>query len=258
MIALTRSRQIILASAFLVPMMVAIGAVGNLVSLDASLPQPLRVPALEDGKTEPTPSIVPSLPESPEVIQAQTDRERQNAAQAQLQDGDWLMKRGEFKAARSVYQALIARSDLGLDSDLKNLAGQRLEKLEKTVIAANLREKQTKLKADAKKKSLLKPEVKSALKTIAPTAKPVALIAQPLSVSSPEELDLLPGELPPTGNKFQPAVAGDSNDLMGTTRVGESVRFERLSDRTTELGEPEFEPEAARVRPRLVPNSGNE
>ena len=53
MIALNRSRQIILVSVFSVPVMVAIGAIGHLVSLDASVLKPLNVPSLEMGKTEP-------------------------------------------------------------------------------------------------------------------------------------------------------------------------------------------------------------
>lgn len=250
MIALTRSRQLILASVLSLPLIVSVGAVGHLLSLEASTPQPVLVPTVEDGKTEPILSIAPSLPEPP---QAQTDRERQNAAQAQLQDGDWLMKRGQFKAAKSVYQALLDRSDLGQDSDMQTLASQRLEKLEKAIVAANLEDKRNrdKLKATAKKKSLLKPDIKSAVK---PTPKPVALAATPsapLSVSSPEYQETFPGELP-SGNALQPSSA---RDLTGTRRVGENVRFEHPSDRTTEAVEAGFEPEVVPVTPRLVPNS---
>ncbi len=255
MIALTRSRQLILASVFLVPMMVSVGAVGHLVSLDASTPQPLVVPSLEEGRTEAPPSIVSSFPE-PAQSPDQTDRERQNVAQAQLQDGDWLMKQGNFKAAKTIYQALINRSDLGQESEIQTLATQRLEKLEKTIVAAALEDKRNRdnLKAAAKKKSLLKPDAKSAVK---PTPKPVELAvtpSAPLSVSSPEQLDPFPGTLP-SGKTLQPSSA---TDLTGTRRVGDNVRFELQSDLTTELGEPGFGLEADRVTPRLVPNSGNE
>lgn len=260
MIALTRSRQLILVSVFLVPMMVSVGAVGHLVSLDASTPQPLVVPSLEG--TDPLLSIVSSFPE-PTQTPDQTDRERQNTARAQLQDGDWLMKQGQFKAAKSVYQALLNRSDL--NSEVKTLATRRLEKLETAIVAANLDEKrsQDKLKAVAKKKSLLKPDVKSALKpAIKPIAKPVALVTTsdaPLSVSSPEQLDVFPGELSPVSHS--PASRPQSSsarDLTDPYRIDDSVRFERPSDRTTEPGEPWFEPEAVPVTPRLVPNSVGE
>jgi hypothetical protein len=248
---ITRSHQLILVSVLSIPVMVAVGAVGHLVSLDASAPQPLVVPSLEDGKTEPKLSIVPSLPEQPSV---QTDRERQNAAQTQLQDGDWLMKRGQFKAAKSVYQALLDRSDLGQDSEVQNLASQRLEKLEKAIVASQIKDKQAqdKLKAEAKKKSLLKPEIKSALKTpIKPTTKAVALAEAPIAVSAPERLEMEPQELTPIHSP-QPASA---IDLTGTRRIGQNVRFEQSSDLTTEPLEAGFEPGGDLVTPRLVPNS---
>ncbi len=253
MIALTRSRQLILASVLSLPLIVSVGAVGHLLSLEASTPQPVLVPAVEDDQTEAMQSIAPSLPEPP---QAQTDRERQNVVQTQLQEGDWLMKQGNFKAAKSVYQALLDRSDLGQESEIQTLATQRLEKLEKTIVAAALEDKRNrdKLKTAAKKKSLLKPDVKSAVK---PTPKPVELAvtpSTPRSVSSPEQLEAFPGELP-SGNTRQPSSA---TDLTGTRRVGDNVRFELQSDLTTELGEPGFGLEADRVTPRLVPNSGNE
>ncbi len=248
MIALTRSRQLILVSVLSVPVMIAMGAVGHLISLDASAPQRLVVPTLEEGRTEPTISIAPSLPtDSPD----QTDRERQNVAMTQLQDGDWLMKQGNFKAAKQAYQALLNRSDLGQDSEVQNLASQRLEKLEKAIVAVNLQEK---LKADARKKATLKPETKSAVKP--PTksvAKPVTLAAkpiEPLLVSAPDSMEVLPGELTPR-NAAQPVSA---IGLTGTRKVGENIRFERSSDLTTELEEPGFEREAAPVTPRLVPN----
>ncbi len=252
MIALTRSRQLILVSAFALPMMVAVGAVGHLVSLDASIPQPLLVPSLEGDRTEPMRSIVPNFPEKAEVEPTQTDRERQNATQAQLQEGDWLMKRGQFKAAKTIYQALLDRSDS--DAEVKTLATRRLEKLDKAIVAANLRDKQTqdKLKAEAKKKSLLKPEVKSATQP-KPIAKPVALVTTPntpVLVSAPEQLDAFPGELAP-GSNLQPSSA---RELTGTYKIDDSVRFERSVDLTTELGEPLFEPEAVPVTPRRLPN----
>lgn len=237
MIALTRSHQLILLSVFSVPVMVAVGAVGHLVSLDASVPQPLVVPSLEDGRTEMQTSIVPDLPDQDPA--SQTDRERKNAAQAQLQDADWLMKRGQFKEAKTIYQALLDRSDLGQNSDLKDKATQRLEKLEKAIVAANQRDKRTqeKLKAEAKKKSLLKPEVKSALKKPAdPMVTPVTMLVTPVSISAPERLESSPEDFPPINVSQPPAVR----------------------DLTTELGEPLFEPEAVPVTPRLVPNSGNE
>jgi hypothetical protein len=252
MIALTRSRQLILVSVLSLPVMVTVGAVGHLFSLEASAPQPLVVPALEAGK-DPAVSIVPEVPTTDSE---QTDRERQNVAMTQLQDGDWLMKQGNFKAAKKVYQALFNRSDLGQNSELQNLASQRLEKLEKAIVAAALQDKQTqdKLKADAKKKSLLKPEVKSADKTpVPPAAKPVTIATQPLeplSVSSPDSIEVPPGELTP---RYKP-LPSSAIDLMGTRRVGENVRFELQSDLTTEPGAAEFGREAAPVTPRLVPN----
>jgi hypothetical protein len=259
MIALTRSRQLILVSVLSIPLMVSVVALEHLISLEASNPQPLVVPSLEEGKTEPPLSIAP---EPPTTTPEQTDRERQNVAQAQLQDGDWLMKRSQLKAAKSVYQDLLGRSDLGQNSEVQNLASQRLEKLEKAIVATQIKDKQTKdkqaqdkLKAEAKKKSLLKPEIKSAIKpAVRPATQAVTFTEPqtPLSVSSPEPWEMQPQELTPA-NFPQPSSAIDPQ--MGTPRIGEKVRFEFQADLTTEPLEAGFGPGADRVTPRLVPNS---
>jgi hypothetical protein len=257
MIALTRSRQLILVSVFSIPMMVAVGAMGHLVSLEASAPQPLVVPALEQA--EPTLSIVPSLPESPP---AQTDLERQNAVRAQLQDADWLVKRGQLKAAKSVYQALLDRSDSESDADLKALATQRLEKLEQSIVAIRLQDqqRQDKLKAEAKKKSKRPPEIKSAIKTpTKPTTKPtiqaVKLTEAPIAVSSPDPLEMGLEMEPQEFTSIHLPQPSSAIDLTGTRRIGQNVRFEQSSDLTTEPLEAGFGPGADRVTPRLVPNS---
>ena len=89
MIALNRSRQIILVSMFSVTVMVAIGAIDHLVSLDASILKPLNVPTLEMGRIEPdlTSEVNKSqVPINPTLAAKQTDRERQNVALAKLQN----------------------------------------------------------------------------------------------------------------------------------------------------------------------------
>lgn len=108
MIALNRSRQVILVSAFSVTVMVAIGAIDHLVSLDASISKPLNGSSLEMDKTEPdlTPdltksqvSISPTL--NPTIAAKQTDRERQNVASAKLQDEQWLIQQEKIKNAKN-------------------------------------------------------------------------------------------------------------------------------------------------------------
>ena len=104
MIALNRSRQIILVSMFSVPIIVAIGAIGHLVSLDASILKPLNVPSLEMGKTEPdaTPDVATSnVSINPTIEAKQTDRERQNVASAKLQDEQWLIQQQRIKNAKN-------------------------------------------------------------------------------------------------------------------------------------------------------------
>ena len=100
MIALNRSRQIILVSVFSVPVMVAIGAIGHLVSLDASVLKPLNVPSLEMGKTEPD-ATTSQVSINPTVEAKQTDRERKNVALAKLQDEQWLIEQEKVKAAKN-------------------------------------------------------------------------------------------------------------------------------------------------------------
>lgn len=108
MISLNRSRQIILVSMFSVTVMVAIGAINHLVSVDASILKPLNVSSLEMGKIEPDltldltksqVSINPTL--NPIIAAKQTDRERQNVALAKLQDEQWLIQQEKIKNAKN-------------------------------------------------------------------------------------------------------------------------------------------------------------
>ena len=104
MIALNRSRQIILVSVFSVPVIVTIGAIGHLVSLDASTFKPLNVPSLEMGKTEPdatTSQVSIDSTQVPTIAAGQTDRERENVALAKLQDEQWLIEQEKVKAAKN-------------------------------------------------------------------------------------------------------------------------------------------------------------
>lgn len=108
MISLNRSRQIILISVFSATVMVAIGAIDHLVSVDASILKPLNMSSLEMGKTELDltldltkfqVSINPTL--NPIIAAKQTDRERQNVALAKLQDEQWLIQQEKIKNAKN-------------------------------------------------------------------------------------------------------------------------------------------------------------
>lgn len=180
MIALTRSHQIVLVSVLSLPMMVTIGAIGHLLSLDASRSQPLNVPALDVGvdplsleQSRDPQSTNQSTNQSTDQSNgpvskdqmrstAQTDRERKNVALNQLQDGDWLMKQGDFKAAKVQYKLVLDRlgNDETDDSELREMATRRLDKLEKAIVAIN---KKDVVKRNTTKNLKVKPVAKIAI-----------------------------------------------------------------------------------------------
>jgi hypothetical protein len=132
MIALNRSRQIILVSMFSVTVMVAIGAIDHLVSLDASILKPLNVPTLEMGKTEPDlisevnksqGVINPTL--NPTLAAKQTDRERQNVALAKLQDEQWLIQQEKIKNAKNALKKKTLAKTLATSPTMKPIVAQR-------------------------------------------------------------------------------------------------------------------------------------
>ena len=132
MIALNRSHQIILVSAFSVTVMVAIGAIDHLVSLDASILKPLNVPSLEMGKTEADltsdlnrsqVAINPTL--NPTLAAKQTDRERQNVALAKLQDEQWLVQQEKIKNAKNASKKKTLAKTLATSPAIKPIVTQR-------------------------------------------------------------------------------------------------------------------------------------
>ena len=128
MIALNRSRQIILVSMFSVPVIVAIGAIGHLVSLDASILKPLNVPSLEMGKTEPdaTPDVATSNVSINPIIEAkQTDRERQNVASAKLQDEQWLIQQQRIKNAKNTSKKKTLAKTVATSPAVKPIVTQK-------------------------------------------------------------------------------------------------------------------------------------
>ena len=132
MIALNRSRQIILVSMFSVTVMVAIGAIDHLVSLDASILKPLNVPTLEMGKTEldltsemnkSQVAINPTL--NPTLAAKQTDRERQNVALAKLQDEQWLIQQEKIKNVKNALKKKTLAKTLATSPAMKPMVAQR-------------------------------------------------------------------------------------------------------------------------------------
>lgn len=132
MIALNRSRQIILVSAFSVTVMVAIGAIDHLVSLDASILKPLNVPSLEMGNTEP--DLTSDLTKSqiainstltPTIAAKQTDRERQNVALAKLQDEQWLIQQEKIKNAKNALKKKTLAKTVAPSPAAKRIVTQR-------------------------------------------------------------------------------------------------------------------------------------
>jgi hypothetical protein len=236
MIVLNRTRQMILASVFVVPMMVGVGAIAQLVSLDASVSTPLHRPTLEAGAEQPEVPEKPSVPNEKSTKSTEpTDRERHNVAMTQLQDGDWLMKRGDLKAAKGFYQAAIDRSDA--DSDIHRLATARLEKLERAIVAANTQDK-TKESAKAKKqtsqslkkssdkssnKLLDKSTVKSTVKSIEQTKKPT----EKLAVKPVDSTDDPSDRWEPIGVP-QPDVKFVTEPIEQGSMVGQPENFEQM------------------------------
>ncbi len=132
MIALNRSRQIILVSMFSATVMVAIGAIDHLVSLDASVLKPLNVPTLEMSKTEldltsegnkSQVAINPTL--NPTLAAKQTDRERQNVALAKLQDEQWLIQQEKIKNAKNALKKKTLAKTLATSPAIKPIVAQR-------------------------------------------------------------------------------------------------------------------------------------
>ncbi len=233
MIALNRSRQIILVSMFSATVMVAIGAIDHLVSLDASILKPLNVPTLEMGKTEPDlisevnksqVAINPTL--NPTLAAKQTDRERQNVALAKLQDEQWLIQQEKIKNAKNALKKKTLAKTLATSPAIKPIVAQRSPLKISSI--------------DVDKANSTNPSP-SSMRSPQPD---VQFVSAPISdtaiIGEPETSEI---EQLPTA----------ANNLMGTTK--------RRPNPITTTIQPDLDAwsqSPAQMTPQTVPNSGDE
>lgn len=233
MIALNRSRQIILVSMFSATVMVAIGAIDHLVSLDASILKPLNVPTLEMGKTEldlisevnkSQVAINPTL--NPTLAAKQTDRERQNVALAKLQDEQWLIQQEKIKNAKNALKKKTLAKTLATSPAIKPIVAQRSPLKISSI--------------DVDKANSTNPSP-SSMRSPQPD---VQFVSAPISdtaiIGEPETSEI---EQLPTA----------ANNLMGTTK--------RRPNPITTTIQPDLDAwsqSPAQMTPQTVPNSGDE
>lgn len=233
MIALNRSHQIILVSAFSVTVMVAIGAIDHLVSLDASILKPLNVPSLAIGKTEADLTsdlnksqiaINPTL--NPTLAAKQTDRERQNVALAKLQDEQWLIQQEKIKNTKNASKKKTLAKTLATSPAIKPIVAQRSPLKISSI--------------DVDKANSTNPSP-SSMRNPQPDVQFVsAPIGDTAIIGEPETSEI---ELLPTS----------ANNLMGTTK-----RRPNPITTTIQPDEDSWSQLPAQMTPQTVPNSGDE
>jgi hypothetical protein len=237
MIALNRSRQIILVSMFSVTVMVAIGAIDHLVSLDASILKPLNVPTLEMGKTEPDltsevnksqVAINPTL--NPTLAAKQTDRERQNVALAKLQDEQWLIQQEKIKNAKNALKKKTLAKTLAPSPAMKPIVAQRSPLKISSI--------------DVDKANATNP-LPSSMRSPQPDVQ---------FVSAPIRDTAIIGEPETSEIEQRPTMTNNlANNLMGTTK--------RRPNPITTTIQPDLDAwsqSPAQMTPQTVPNSGDE
>ena len=236
MIALNRSRQIILVSVFSVMVMVAIGAIDHLVSLDAPILKPLNSPSLEMGKTEPNltsdrtksqvainPTLNPTL--NPTNAAKQTDRERQNVASAKLQDEQWLVQQEKIKNAKNTAKKKTLAKTVATSPAVKPIVTQR-SPLKISSIEVG--------KANSINPSLLMRSPQPHVQFVSAPIGGMAIISEPETV----EIEQLPTS---------------ANNLIGTaTRRQNSIKAAIQPDSDSWSQSP------AQMTPQTVPNSDDE
>ena len=233
MIALNRSRQIILVSMFSATVMVAIGAIDHLVSLDASILKPLNVPTLEMGKTEldlisevnkSQVAINPTL--NPTLAAKQTDRERQNVALAKLQDEQLLIQQEKIKKAKNALKKKTLAKTLVTSPAMKPIVAQR-SPLKISSIDVNKANS-----TNPSPSSMRSPQLD--VQFVSAPISDTAIIGEPET----SEIEQLPTA---------------ANNLMGTTK--------RRPNPITTTIQPDLDAwsqSPAQMTPQTVPNSGDE
>ncbi len=234
MIALNRSRQIILVSAFSVTVMVAIGAIDHLVSLDASILKPLNVPSLEMGNTEP--DLTSDLTKSqiainstlnPTIAAKQTDRERQNVALAKLQDEQWLIQQEKINNVNNALKKKTLAKTVAPSPAAKRIVTQRSPLKISSI--------------DVDKANSTNPSPSPSMESPQPDVQFVsAPIGDTAIIGEPETSEI---EQPPTS----------ANNLMGTT-----TRRPNPITTTIQPNVDSWSQSPAQMTPQTVPNSGDE
>jgi hypothetical protein len=115
-------------SLFVLPISVSVMATQELLSLDASVQQPISSPA-----QLPQSIVQPEDPTDPPTAATQTVQERYNMALATLQEGDWLMKQGKYKDAKATYRRALAQTTQY--ADLETQTHDRLDLLDRRLQA---------------------------------------------------------------------------------------------------------------------------
>jgi hypothetical protein len=239
MIALNRSRQIILVSMFSATVMVAIGAIDHLVSVDASILKPLNVPTLEMGKTEPDltsevnkSQVAINPTRNPTLAAKQTDRERQNVALAKLQDEQWLIQQEKIKNAKNALKKKTLAKTLATSPAIKPMVAQR-SPLKISSIDVD--------KANSTNPSPSPSSMRSPQPDVQFVSAPIGDTA---IIGEPETSEI--EQLPTMANNL-------ANNLMGTTK--------RRPNSITTTIQPDLDAwsqSPAQMTPQTVPNSGDE
>ncbi len=181
-------------SLFVLPVSVSVMAAQELLSLDASVQQPISSPAQLPQTQLPQTQLPESIvqPEDATATQTaptQTAQERYNTTLATIQEGDWLMKQGKYKEAKATYRHALAQTTQY--ADLETQTRDRLDLLDRRIQAIATQSSPVRAAHPAPPKSLPphpatpSPTPSPAPKLAAiPTTQPIA--ALPLQLLDPE------------------------------------------------------------------------
>ena len=152
-------------SLFAIPAIVGIIAVTQLMSLDGLRQTSVGQPIAVQPKNTPE-KLVKSAFDSEldaTTIASPTEQERYNTTLSQIQDGDWLIQQGQFKAAKAVYHKALSQTQ---NADLAATATDRLHQLSRQLALKSIVKPVTKIAAKPVVKFALKPDTKPAIKSV--------------------------------------------------------------------------------------------
>ncbi len=183
-------RSLLPLSLLLIPLTCGTIAATQLLSIDASVVRSPSNPAPVLVETTPPATPPTQSSEVPAVTPTQTAQERYNTVLSRLQDGDWLMQQGKFKAAKLAYQDALAQSTVHPE-----LAAQGKSKL------ADLEDRQQRLIAQQTQSqtqpSKSQPKTQSPAKPAATPSVKLLSRAQPVAQSQTNPPATSPASVPP-------------------------------------------------------------